>query len=269
MTEIPEHLLKRSRERREAAGLPTEGGATPTASTPAVATPAATPAQAAAPVVPASPAPAPKPKPEPAYIRAAKSRKKMPFWAMSALSMLPIWGFLYLRGVVPEPETPSGPLAIGAELYAGQCAGCHGPKGQGGAGRQFSEGEVLKTFPKIEDQLNFVYNGSNAYDAAGIGVIGDPNREGGPHVPLAYNGNAMPQQGLAAGGTLTDEEILGLVCHERYVLGGADENDEQWAEEYEKWCSPEAEQFLHLEEGETFADEDFAAVGTQPRASQS
>jgi Cytochrome c len=269
VTEIPEHLLKRSRERREAAGLPTEGGATPTASTPAVATPAASPAQAATPAVPATPPPAPKPKPEPAYIRAAKTRKKMPFWAMSALSMLPIWGFLYLRGVQPQPEEASGPLAIGAEVYKKQCAGCHQANGQGGAGRPFWKGEVLKTFPKIEDQLNFVYNGSNLYEAAGITAIGDPNREGGPHVPLGYKpGAVMPAQGANAKGALTDEEILSVVCHERYKLGGAKETDEQWEAEYEKWCSPEAEMFLLLEDGETFEDEAFAAVGTEPRASK-
>jgi mono/diheme cytochrome c family protein len=266
VTEIPEHLLKRSRERREAAGLPTEGGDAPAAATPAVVTPASAPAQAASVPVPAAPAPVIKAKPVPAYIQAAKTRKKMPFWAMSALSLVPLWGFLYVRGVQPEVETVEGPLAIGAEVY-GVCSGCHMGNGSGGAGgRPFWNGEVLKTFPKIEDQLNFVYNGSTRYSLAGIEIYGDPNREGGGHAPLSLG--VMPQQGEKAGGALTDEEILSVVCHERYKLGGADETDEQWAEEYEKWCSPEAEMFLLLEEGETFEDEAFAGVGLEPRASK-
>ena len=45
-----------------------------------------------------------------------------------------------------------------------------------------------------------------------------PNREGGPHVVFGRNGAAMP----AWGGNLTDAEILGVVCHERYDLGGAE-----------------------------------------------
>jgi mono/diheme cytochrome c family protein len=260
VTEIPEHLLKRSRERREAAGLPTEGGDAPASATPAVVTPAAAPAQAATPALPATP-PVVKVKPVPAYIQAAKTRKKMPFWAMSALSLVPLWGFLYVRGVQPQPEQVKGPLAIGAETYKKVCAGCHQANGSGGGGRPFWNGDLVKTFPKIEDQLNFVYNGTSGYEAAGVAIIGDPNRAGGVHELRAYNGNAMPLQG----GVLSDEEILGVVCHERYKIGGADPTDEKWAEEYEKWCSPEAPMFAELEAGKTFDDKEFAAVGTAAR----
>ena len=77
---------------------------------------------------------------------------------------------------------------------------------------------MLKTFPHIEDQLRFVYFGSEQYSAAGVDIYGDPNREGGPHVVFGRNGAAMP----AWGGNLTDAEILGVVCHERYDLGGGD-----------------------------------------------
>ena len=98
------------------------------------------------------------------------------------------------------------------------CASCHGGSGEGGVGYPFTGGEVLKTFPHIEDQLRFVYYGSEQYPAAGVDIYGDPDREGGPHVVLARNGAAMP----AWGGNLTDAEILGVVCHERYDLGGGD-----------------------------------------------
>jgi hypothetical protein len=108
-------------------------------------------------------------------------------------------------------------------------------------------------------------------------VYGDPNREGGAHAPLAYNGNPMPQQGQSAGGGLTEAEILGVVCHERYTIGGADPKSEEWMSEYETWCSPESEIFLALENGATTfdtLDKDFSMlekppvfVGTEARAS--
>ena len=263
MTEIPEHLLKRSRERREAAGLPTEGGAAGGASTSSSPAPvAATPAKAAATPAPAAPkAAAPKPKPVPAYVQAAQTRRKMPFWAMGALSLVPVWGFLYVRGLTPETEVVEGPMGIGAEVY-GTCSTCHGAAGAGGAGRPLNNGEVLLTFPNIEDQLNMVYTGSLAFEQAGLPIYGDPNREGGAHEPGWGKGAYMPQQGANYGGALSELEILGVVCHERYEIGGADPAGD-YAEEYEKWCSPEAEMFLALEEGETF--DTIEGVGTEPR----
>ena len=263
MTEIPEHLLKRSRDRRAGGS----GDAAPAASgdaTPAVAA-SATPAKASAP----KPAPAPKvAKLDSPVVAAAKARRKIPFWAMATLSLLPVWGFLYFLAIKPSEKAVEGPIAMGTEVWGG-CAGCHGAAGQGGAGRVLHQGEVLKTFPHIEDMLNFVYTGSQAYASAGIKVYGDPNREGGAHAPLSYNGNPMPQQGEKYGGGLTEYEILGVVCHVRYDLAGADPKSEQWAEEYERWCSPESEIFLGLEAGSTsFATlaEDFKALMPPPNA---
>lgn len=270
MTEIPEHLLKRSKERREAAS----GGATSDAgaSVPATTSSAPAVAKSAEPVATATPAP----KPDPSYVVAAKSRKKIPFWAMATLSLLPLWAFMYMLALKPQEKVVEGPLAIGASVY-GSCAGCHGAEGQGGAGRVFAGGEVLKTFPKIEDMLNFVYTGSQAYASQNIKYYGDLNREGGAHAPLSYNGNPMPMQGEKAGGGLTEAQILGVVCHERYTISGADPTSEQWKSEYETWCSPESEIFLALENGTTSfdtIDKDFAmlktpphAVGTTPRES--
>ena len=262
MTEIPEHLLKRSKERREAAsgGASADSGASTPATTPSA--PAV--AKSAAPVAAAAPAP----KPDPSYVVAAKTRKKIPFWAMATLSLLPLWAFMYMLALKPQEKVVEGPMAIGEAVY-GSCAGCHGAAGQGGAGRVFAGGEVLKTFPKIEDMLNFVYTGSQPYVAAEIAYYGDPNREGGAHAPLSYNGNPMPQQGEKAGGGLTEYEILGVVCHERYAIGGADPASEEWKEEYETWCSPESEIFLALEDGSTSfdtIDKDFAMLTKPPHA---
>ena len=257
VTEIPEHLLKRSRERRAAIGQGGDAGA----SDGAAAAPAATPAtteKAAAPAAAASSGPPARsgppaaeavtpPKPDPAYVVAAKQRRKVPWWAMATLGLMPVWGLMYVRSLTEPPEVVEGPLAIGAEQY-GSCAACHGAAGGGGVGYAFAGEEVLKTFPNIEDQLRYVYWGTGEYNLAGIEIYGDPDREGGPH--LTNGLGVMPQQGASAGGGLTDYEILGVVCHERYTLGGADPTSEEWAEEFEQFCSVESPVFEALESGE-------------------
>lgn len=103
MTEIPEHLLNRSKARRADASGDSTGD-----STPAVATPAASTAPAKA-----KEAPAPKAViPDPAYVVAAKTRKKIPFWAMTTLALLPAWAMLYLIALKPAEKVVAGPLSI-------------------------------------------------------------------------------------------------------------------------------------------------------------
>ena len=254
MTEIPEHLLKRSRERRSAIGqggdaadAPSDAAATSNApaTTPAATTPAAAPAAASGPPArTAAPAPAapPPPKPDPVYVQAAKQRRKIPFWAMATLSLLPVWAFMYVRAVTEPPVVVEGPLGIGTEIYS-SCASCHGAAGGGGVGYPFSGGSVLQTFPHIEDQIRYVYYGTEGYNAADVEIYGNPEREGGPHV--TGNRGVMP----AFGGQLTQYEIVAVVCHERYDLGGADPTSEEYAEEYETWCSEESAVFAELEAG--------------------
>ena len=154
MAGIPEHLLKRAQEARDKAA-----GKTPTADSPTDAQnlPAKTSETkpTAAPQVASAP---PPPPPDQSYVVAAKTRKKVPFWAMAALSLLPFWAFMYLVAIQPQEKTVEGPMAVGESVY-GSCAGCHGANGEGGAGRALYQGSVLKTFPKIEDMLNFVYAG--------------------------------------------------------------------------------------------------------------
>ncbi|MFZ9773242.1 MAG: hypothetical protein ACO392_04320 [Ilumatobacteraceae bacterium] len=272
MTEVPDYLLKRSKDRRAVLS-----GGTPSAEPTASKEVAKTATSSAAPAMAAEVAPPPPPKPDPAYVVAAKTRKKIPFWAMATLSLLPVWAFFYLLAVSPQEREATGPMAIGEAVY-GACASCHGAAGQGGAGRVLHEGEVLKTFPHIEDMLNYVYTGSQPFVSAGLAVYGDPAREGGAHAPLSYNGNAMPSQGETWGGGLTNYEILGVVCHERYAIGGADPKSEQWAAEYATWCSEDSEIFAALQSGavnfDTLADT-FSMletppreIGTQPRASK-
>jgi mono/diheme cytochrome c family protein len=270
VTEIPEHLLKRSRERRSALGLGgDDGGATE--SKPAATTPATTTSATPAPAAPSAPAgraaapaaaSAPPPKPDSPVVAAYKRRKKIPAWAMLALALLPMWGVLYARAVTTQAVEATGPLAIGEEIY-GQCASCHGADGGGGVGYAFSGGEVLQTFPHIEDQLRYVYYGTEGYNLAGIEIYGNPDREGGPHV----TGERGPMPAFA--GVITDYELVSVVCHERYTLGGADPGSEEYAEEYETWCSEESEIFADLEGGGDIRDlemrfESIMPVGFEP-----
>jgi len=237
VTEIPEHLLKRSQARRAGGDAPAEAGAT--ANTPATVA-ASAPAVAApkAAVAPAGPPPA---KPDIPVVAAYKARKKIPVWAMATLSILPVWMFMYLRALTPTEAAAAGPLGVGAEIYSSNCAGCHGAAGAGiGLAYGFLDGSAMLTFPHIEDQLRWVALGTNAYADAGIEIAGDPNREGGPHVVGAAG--AMPARG---GAELTDYEVLGAVCDVRYPLGGIEET----GEEFDQWCSEESPIFAALQDG--------------------
>jgi hypothetical protein len=215
LSEVPEHLLERSRQRRAALGLGGDEAAAPAeaSSTPAVASEsAAVPAASAAPVAAAASEPAvpAAPEPLPPYVEASLRRKRVPIWALPVVALLPLWAFLYV-GTLSEPESEAvGQLALGAEIYT-QCAGCHGAGGGGGAGRQLNNGEVVLTFPNIDEMLEFVAVGSAGFRGV---PYGDPDRPGGAHIGGEY-GN-MP----AFLGTLTPEELLSVIRHEREALGG-------------------------------------------------
>jgi mono/diheme cytochrome c family protein len=53
----------------------------------------------------------------------------------------------------------SGAAATGAQLFAANCATCHGADGQGAVGPQLA-GRVTQRFPNIADQIALVTNGS-------------------------------------------------------------------------------------------------------------
>lgn len=267
MTEIPEHLLKRSQERRGAASDTPGAAVAKTESTaPAAASASVEPAGKAVRTEAAVPVGPPPVKPDSPVVVAYKSRKKIPVWAMLTLSILPVWAFMYVRALQPTTVAATGPLGEGAAVY-NQCASCHGGIGEGGVGYAFRNNSVNVTFPHIEDQLRWVKLGSEAYIAAGVEIAGDPNRAGGPHISGASG--VMPAAGAALG--LTDVEILAVICHERFDLGGAAPE----GTEYEKWCSETSEIFLALEAGTaTFANlheqfEGVLQIGEAPRAGTS
>ncbi len=265
MTEVPEHLLRRSRERRAALGLGggSEGGAEAPASKPAESEASATAvekAPASAPATPEPAAPATPPPPTPPYLEAALERKRIPYWAMPVLAFLPIWAIIYAGSLSPADTGGPTQLSLGAEIYAAQCAACHGPSGGGGVGRPLSGGDVLKTFPNIEQQLEFVAIGS---DGVGLGnPYGDPDREGGAHISGGFNGNIMP----AFGSSLTEEELLAVVRHEREVLSGEElESDQFAADGTRNWSTGEpmldaSTGLLITPDGEPLFDEEGKAI---------
>jgi mono/diheme cytochrome c family protein len=241
VTEIPEHLLKRSKERKAAAAGGGDGAATPTVSTPAVVAGAAPAARAAAsaPVVKVA-----VPKPELPALRAAKTRKRIPIWAMPVVAGLPIWGLMYFMAIKAEKVRVTGPLAEGAQVY-NNCAACHGTDGGGGSGYSFQNNSVWLTFPTIEQQIRYVYNGTKGFKGL---PYGSPDRPGGSRIG-GVKGN-MPNWGEKSGGSLTDPELVSVICHERHTLAPPSDAALKAAaeKELETWCSPEGKKWLEVEE---------------------
>jgi mono/diheme cytochrome c family protein len=214
VTEVPDHLLRRSQERRAALGGGGEGAGEPTA-TPGEAPGTGAAASAVEPAggaEVATPAAAPveePPKPVPPYVQAAIKRPKVPKYAVPVLAALPIWAIVYAGAFVQPAETLDPELALGKQIFADSCASCHGGGGEGGTGRPLAN-QVLLTFPNKADHLAWVRGGS---PAAGT-PYGDPARPGGQRVSQTGGFGAMP----AFEGTLTEEEIAAVVRYEREVL---------------------------------------------------
>ena len=221
MTEVPDHLLRRSRERREALGLDAgEGGETPapaSAAAPADAEPAtAVPATTAAAVAaPAAAAPAPVVVDDtpviPAYIQArVRLRSKNPLWVMPVLVGLPLWAFFYAFAFSPPKKTgPVDPLVLGAEVYrSAGCSGCHGGAGEGGVGPKLAGGDSKLTFPDEAAHVSWVQTGSGPFTGQ---KYGDPKRPGGQLGPAK---GIMP----AFSGTLSGAQIEAVVKYEREKL---------------------------------------------------
>ena len=226
MTEVPEHLLKRSQDRRSALGLGGGDGGGGGDATPAAAAPADEPspgaavetaaATAAAKQAAAVPAEAAEPAaPVPPYVQAALTRKKIPLWVMPVLIFIPVWAIIYVGGLSKAATGEPTQLEAGATIFAANCAACHGSAGGGGVGRPLNNGDLAATFPDILGQLQFVWTGSDGAGPPGT-VYGDPNREGGPHKSLGFGGNKMPN----FDGSLTQAQLISVVRYEREVISG-------------------------------------------------
>jgi len=211
VTEIPEHLLKRSKERRSAIGgddAPADDAA-PTAADAAAPAPAApaVPAVAAAAEV-EKPAAAPPPvRPE---VAAAHRRRKIPFWAMPVLLGLPLWAYVYSGTLEPPPTGDEGPMAVGQEIY-GRCAACHGADGGGVSGPALDN--VQTVFPDGRDQMAWVALGSDGWRA-----FSD-----------TYGATAKPiGGGMPAFSALSEEELAAVILYERVSFHGLEEGSEDY-----------------------------------------
>ena len=211
MTEIPEHLLKRSKERRAAIGgeeaSTTEAPAPPAAEASADAAPAVpAAAAAAAPAEVERPAPPAPVRPE---VAAAQRRRKIPIWALPVLIGLPLWAYVYQGTLEPPPAGDDDPVALGEVLYA-PCAGCHGPSGAG-VGTTPALTDVLETWPDYRDHMMWVRLGSTGWPSDTYGATDNPVNGGMP--------------GFA---DLSDEELAQVVLYERVAFGGLEEGSEEY-----------------------------------------
>jgi mono/diheme cytochrome c family protein len=216
VTEIPEHLLARSKARRQAIGQ--DGGDAPAAEVPAAGAAVEKASAAAAPAGPAAapglaPAKAPAavaaapPPPLRPEVEAALARKKMPWWATTACVSLVVWAFLFAFTLEPR-ETESAAIAEGRELYS-PCSGCHGATGGGASGPAFTGGALIETFSAWEDQVEWVTVGSADWPEATYGDNAKPVQGVG----------IMPGFGADHGDyDYTEEEILLVVRYEREVI---------------------------------------------------
>ncbi len=207
MTEIPEHLLKRSKERK--AAMSGEAPAEEAAESTAVAPVADSAPVAAAAASPAIPEPEPEPVKVAPYVEAYEARKKMPYWIIPVLLTLPVWAAMYVGTLERVPQGLTGLLGEGEELYIESgCSGCHGAEGGGGIGPAFANGEVHVSFTSIEDQMVWVSKGSAIVGTGNIYTSENSTR------PRAV-ANQMPGYGAGASGALDVEQLLAVVLYER------------------------------------------------------
>ena len=171
MTEIPEHLLKRSKERRRpwAWAAASAGDAAPAADAPSGAAGelgrrrkagggAGRPSRRAAcppPRRPRRPIRPMSPPPKAARRCRCGPPRCSPSCRCGASSTT--------RACRSPPAGANDPLALGAEIYTGKggCAGCHGTDGSGGVGAKLSGGEVLKTFKNPLAMVHWVAFGAD------------------------------------------------------------------------------------------------------------
>ena len=147
-------------------------------------------------------------------VEAYNRRRRIPFWAMPVLAVLPVWAYIYQGTLSPPPEG-EGPAVLGEELYAANgCAGCHGGGGGGGTGPGFTDGAIYETWPTFEEHFRWVRLGSTGWQAE----VGD-----------TYGANNTPVGGGMPGFSedqLSDADLLYIVLHERELGGENPDTDD-------------------------------------------
>lgn len=210
MTEIPEHLLKRSKERRAAIGGEEEAPAADAAPVGEAVEPVAAAAAPVAAAAPAEVAPTPPPTPVRPEVAAALGRRKIPFWALPVLVGLPLWAYVYSGTLEPPPAAEAGPLVLGEAVYS-SCASCHGAGGGGGVGPALDT--VLEVWPDYRDHAMWVKLGDEGWPADTYGAADKPKGAGMPGHPQ-----------------LSDAELAQVVLYERAAFGDLDPTSEEYLE---------------------------------------
>ena len=157
---------------------------------------------------------------------------------MPVLLFLPIWLIMYV-GTLEEPTREEGVIYEGGQVYAENCASCHGGAGGGGVGPAFTNGSIIETFSLLESQVAWVVHGTQGYADAGFTTYGDNNKE------LGGTGANMP----AFGADLTAEEVVLSVLYERIALGGYTQELELAERLYDKLEHEELDVPEHFAEG--------------------
>ncbi len=83
-------------------------------------------------------------------------------WTMSVALLVVVaasFGLAACAAAPPEVTIDDPELVVGRDVWARNCASCHGSSGSGGVGPKLNEGAVLQTFPNIKDQIDLIANG--------------------------------------------------------------------------------------------------------------
>lgn len=204
---------------------------------------AATGSEAVVPAASAAPAPAATAAAPPAlvdntpavgdpvapWVAAAQSRQKIPYWAIPVLAMLPFWGAIYMLTLDTPTPTELGAYEAGDEVYNNKgCSGCHGGAGAGNGNNPSLIGPTgaTKTFTVPANQVTWIALGSAGYKAAGLETYGDAD-------VVRPIGGGMP--GWID--SLTAEEIMDAILHERSALNNEEFSVEMWRDGFEEALS--------------------------------
>ena len=75
--------------------------------------------------------------------------------------------FLFAGGDTGEPADESAGGDVGADVYSGRCASCHGSDGGGGVGPALAGGAVVEAYPEIDDEIAVITEGRGAMPSFG------------------------------------------------------------------------------------------------------
>ena len=97
--------------------------------------------------------------------------------AVQVVALLCAAVFLVLLFTNEPDHAATATTTAGADLFAAQCAGCHGSDGQGGRGPRLYDGAVVARFPDVEDQVALVTDGRGGMPAFGGRLTPEQIRE--------------------------------------------------------------------------------------------